>query len=427
MSYNPATDFVGLWRTVTGGVAKGEIPGLDFVVSALGRAGLITVSVSGTQPVANQATTAWFQPASPSYSAEGALYLWNATASAYQAATPALFRQFLEVSWGAAGTSTFTGTGAPSNALGNNGDIYIRTDSPGGVYGPKAAGAWPVTPLPGTGYSNTTNAFDYAFGSTQGSIIYRGAGTWQALAPGSAGQTLTTQGPGANPTWTNLSNTVNSAALDASFGSTTGNMLYRAPGGWQSLAISGTANSVLTNAGGIPTWTAISGVVDAAFGSTRGSVLYRGASGWTALAPGTSGYLLSTQGAGADPVWASPGVASVTSAAMDSAFGSVVGGVLIRGTGGWANLGVGSAGYVLTAHGAGVNPSWAAQSVPAAPGAGAVGSYALGNGTVGFDSGGSPYAGTWTVVSQLTASVYAGGAGGGGAGFSSIYLMQRIA
>lgn len=36
-------------------------------------------------------------------------------------------------------------------------------------------------------------------------------------------------------------------------------------------------------------------------GSTRGSVLYRGASGWAILTPGTSGTMLTSAGAGADP------------------------------------------------------------------------------------------------------------------------------
>ena len=38
-------------------------------------------------------------------------------------------------------------------------------------------------------------------------------------------------------------------------------------------------------------------------GSTRGSILYRGASGWAALTPGTSGYVLTSNGAGADPTY----------------------------------------------------------------------------------------------------------------------------
>lgn len=93
MSYTPSTDFVALARAVTGGIQKAEFPGLDLLVNILGRSGLINVSISATQPVANQATTMWFLPATPSYSAEGALYLWNG--AAYVAATPALFNDYL--------------------------------------------------------------------------------------------------------------------------------------------------------------------------------------------------------------------------------------------------------------------------------------------------------------------------------------------
>jgi hypothetical protein len=93
MTYTPSTDFVGLMRAVTGGVQKGEIPGLDFMISALSRSGLINVTISLTEPVANQSTTMWFVPATPSYSAEGALFLWNG--AAYVAATPALFNDYL--------------------------------------------------------------------------------------------------------------------------------------------------------------------------------------------------------------------------------------------------------------------------------------------------------------------------------------------
>lgn len=40
--------------------------------------------------------------------------------------------------------------------------------------------------------------------ATQGSILYRGASTWQALGPGTSGQFLTTNGAGANPAWANV-------------------------------------------------------------------------------------------------------------------------------------------------------------------------------------------------------------------------------
>ncbi len=38
-------------------------------------------------------------------------------------------------------------------------------------------------------------------------------------------------------------------------------------------------------------------------GEQQGSILYRGTSGWTQLAPGTDGYVLTTNGTGANPTW----------------------------------------------------------------------------------------------------------------------------
>lgn len=41
-------------------------------------------------------------------------------------------------------------------------------------------------------------------------------------------------------------------------------------------------------------------------GVAQGDILFRGATAWSRLAAGTSGYLLKTQGAAADPVWVAP-------------------------------------------------------------------------------------------------------------------------
>lgn len=95
MSYNPVTDFLALLRSTSGGVRTERMPGLDYVISALARAGLITVSVGQTAPIANQATTVWFQPAVPSWNAEGVVWLWNSTLAIYQVATPTLWSLFL--------------------------------------------------------------------------------------------------------------------------------------------------------------------------------------------------------------------------------------------------------------------------------------------------------------------------------------------
>lgn len=44
-------------------------------------------------------------------------------------------------------------------------------------------------------------AIDAATASTRGGILYRGASGWALLAPGTAGQVLTTNGAGADPSW----------------------------------------------------------------------------------------------------------------------------------------------------------------------------------------------------------------------------------
>ena len=255
MVFNPATDFLGLWRNIAGQVSKLEAPGLDIVVAALARAGLFTLSVSATAPVANQSTTAWLQAAVPSWSAEGVLQLWNPALGAYVPATAALFLDLLQASAGQNGTSWWTSVGGPPlNTVGNNGDFAVRTDAPNGIYGPKAAGVWPATPIPGTANVLTSTELDNTFGATQGQIIYRGPALWQALGIGAA-------------------------------------------------------NTLLTSSGLVPGWEGLSALLDAVFGAAQGDILYRDAALWEALAPGAAGLVLTSCGAGADPSWqAAPSV-----------------------------------------------------------------------------------------------------------------------
>lgn len=95
MSYAQTTDFLALLRQTSGGVRTERMPGLDWFVAALARAGFITLSIGQTQPIVNQTTTAWFKPAIPSWSAEGALFIWNIGTAQYEPATPALWSAFL--------------------------------------------------------------------------------------------------------------------------------------------------------------------------------------------------------------------------------------------------------------------------------------------------------------------------------------------
>jgi len=96
MSYTPDTDFVALWRKQTNGAARAEMPALDLILSTLHRAGLISVVFNNAQPTANQAKTIWFCPATPTYSGEGQVFLWDSVTSTYKTATPRLFRAYLD-------------------------------------------------------------------------------------------------------------------------------------------------------------------------------------------------------------------------------------------------------------------------------------------------------------------------------------------
>lgn len=55
--------------------------------------------------------------------------------------------------------------------------------------------------------ANQSALLDNLFGSAQGTVLYRGASLWSALAPGTAGQYLQTGGASANPSWATVFST----------------------------------------------------------------------------------------------------------------------------------------------------------------------------------------------------------------------------
>lgn len=132
-----------------------------------------------------------------------------------------------------------------------------------------------------------------------------------------------------------------------------GDLIYRGAVDWAVLA-PGTSGYILATQGASanPVWRSQSAVLDG-IGSTQGDILYRGASAWGGLAPGTSGYVLATQGASANPSWASQ------STVLDG-IGSTQGDILYRGASTWGALAPGTENYVLASGGASANPSWVA-------------------------------------------------------------------
>jgi hypothetical protein len=121
VSYDPTTDFLGLLRRDGATVELARIPGLDFFVSAMARAGLCTLSVGQVAPIVNQPNTVWFRPAEPSWTAEGHVFLWNALTDAYELATPALWTTFLTFSLSGylfqAATNASTAVGATTSLI----------------------------------------------------------------------------------------------------------------------------------------------------------------------------------------------------------------------------------------------------------------------------------------------------------------------
>jgi trimeric autotransporter adhesin len=86
------------------------------------------------------------------------------------------------------------------------------------------------------------------------------------------------------------------------------------------------SNYILANATGSsnpPTGTTLSAILDGSISAVQGTLLYRGASNWTALAPGTSGQILQSGGAGANPSWFTvTGTGTVTSIGVGTGLSS---------------------------------------------------------------------------------------------------------
>ena len=195
----------------------------------------------------------------------------------------------------------------------------------------------------GTGASTATAAFNALSPlTTQGDVLYHNGTNNVRLAPGTAGQVLTSGGAGANPSWSSAgagdvigaASSVDGeiALFDGTGGktikraSTTG--LLKAASGVLSAASAGTdyyapsGTDVAIADGGTGASTAAAGFRALAEGisSTQGAVLYRDGSQWVALGPGTSGQVLQTGGAAANPAWATvSGTGDVTAA---SSFGT---------------------------------------------------------------------------------------------------------
>lgn len=173
------------------------------------------------------------------------------------------------------------------------------------------------------------------------------------------------------------------------------------------------SNTILSNITGgttAPAANQLTSILDTILGTAQGSVIYRSGTVWTALGPGTSGQVLTTNGASANPSWtAVTGTGTVTSIATNNGvtggtittsgtiglapistgnvlanvsgisaapsattptqvldvIGTTQGSLLYRGASVWTALTPGTNGQFLKTTGAGSTPVWATPPVPA--------------------------------------------------------------
>ncbi len=91
-------------------------------------------------------------------------------------------------------TSVATNNGLTGGPITASGTIGLATIATGNVLAYTGGGT-------GVPVATTPSVVLDVIGSTEGNILYRGASTWSVLAPGTAGQHLSTGGAGSTPSW----------------------------------------------------------------------------------------------------------------------------------------------------------------------------------------------------------------------------------
>ena len=198
--------------------------------------------------------------------------------------------------------STLSVGTATNLAGGTTGSVPYQTGagatgmlSIGAAYTIVAANAGATAPT----FQSLTSLIDNAFtASAQGTVLYRGASNWVALAPGTAGNVLTSGGAGANVSWgsaggagvtsfqtslnglTPSASTTGAVTLAGTLGATsggtgqstyaTGDIIYASATNTLSKLAVSTNGYVLTLVAGVPAWAAASGGVSSFSAGTTG-------------------------------------------------------------------------------------------------------------------------------------------------------------
>lgn len=200
---------------------------------------------------------------------------------------------------------------------------------------------------------------------------------WTAFGTGGSNTNGTVTSVGVN-TANGFAGTVSNNATNARISITTSVNGILLGDGTNAAALTLPTHTVLgntTSGTAAPAGVSLSSAMDAEFTAGQGDILYRGSLAWATRGAGNSGQFLQTQGAGANPVWASlpsagASVGGVVTVPISAAFGGTgltsltAHGVLIGNGTGTVNVAAPSAsGQILTDQGNAADPSFASTGI----------------------------------------------------------------
>ena len=238
-------------------------------------------------------------------------------------------------------------------------NVLYNTDATTGLFFNPFTGTLTTKIFSGSFTGNASSATAVSVGGAAGSLLYQsGANVTTSLPIGNAGQVLIVNPTANAPLWTNQ---INITAGNIA-GGNQGELLFQSASGTTSKLAVGTSGYILrTNGTGAnPTWVAqntiTAGNIDA---GSAGQLLYQSGAGATAkLTVGTDGQVLFYDGTNTKPIWRDQ--SNVTAGNIN---GGAQGDILYQSAASTTSkLAAGTAGYVLQTGGAGANPSWLAQS-----------------------------------------------------------------
>jgi len=169
---------------------------------------------------------------------------------------------------------------------------------------------WPTFNQNTTGNASTATTASNLAGTTQYSVPYQsGSATTAYLSPGTSGSLLMTLGAVSAPIWVATSSLTVGTATNIASG-TAGAIPYQTGSGATSFLSLGTSGYVLTSGASAPSYTAQSslavGTATNLAGGVASNIPYQSGAGATAfLANGTTGQVLTSNGASA-PSWTTP-------------------------------------------------------------------------------------------------------------------------